>query len=262
MYVETLQDKAYELIEQAGRPVTHREVVVGTLGFDNATGPVARQLASSLLRTDIRFSYRAYEGWELAETPSPEAPLEDLTFTVVDTETSGSAPPSRITEVGAVRVRGKRIGKEFHSLVNSGASVPSAITELTGISTRMLADAPPAEVVIPQFRRFLGRTVMVAHNLPFDRKFVSHEFRLHGYGPPKAPGLCTLGLSRTLLRLRGNDLSQVAAHFGIKTPNRHRALGDARITAKILLRLLDLAKASGAATLADALSLYAPSRRR
>jgi len=262
VYVETLQDRAYGVVEEAGRPVPHQELMAGALGFENASAPVARRIANSLLRSDIRFTYRAYKGWELAEVPSLESPLEDLTFTVVDTETTGSAPPCRVTEVGAVRVRGRRLGKEFGSLVNSCADLPEAISEMTGISKKMLAGAPPAGVVIPQFRRFLGRTVMVAHNLPFDRKFVNHEFKLCGYGPHRVPALCTLGLSRTLLRLRGNDLSQVAAHFGIGTRNRHRALGDARITAKILIQLIGLARANGATTVADTLSLYEPSRRR
>lgn len=260
MYRESLQDKAHELIERSSRPLSHLEVVSAVLGFPNAAGPVARRLAIALLRGDVRFHYRAYQGWELAEAPPPDAPLRTLTFTVVDTETTGSAPPCRVTELGAVRVRGRRLGQEFQSLLNPGVALPSLISQVTGITQAMLARAPSPDVVIPQFRRFLGRTVLVAHNLAFDSKFLCHEFRLQGLKPPEAPGLCTLQLARSLLRLRGNDLSQVAAHFRIDPANRHRALGDARTAARVFLRLLDILESRGIETLGDAIGLTRPGR--
>jgi DNA polymerase-3 subunit epsilon len=255
VYRESLQDKAHELIECAGRPISHKEVVSGILGFPNIAGPVARRLANSLLRRDARFSYLAWQGWQLAAAPAPDAPLRSLTFTVVDTETTGSAPPCRVTEIGAVQVRGRRLGREFQSLVDSGAAIPSVISQRTGITQEMLNRAPTPGTVIPQFRRFLGRTVLVAHNLAFDSKFLRHEFRLQGLKSHEAPGLCTLQLARKLLRLRGNDLSQVAAHFRIEPASRHRALGDARTTANVFLRLLDILEGMGIKTLWDTLEL-------
>ena len=260
MYQDTFQDKAHAKIEEAGRPVPHDEVVAEVLGLSNARGPVARKLANRLLRSDTRFAYEARRGWGLAGPASPEDELKSLTFTVVDTETTGTDRTARITELGAVRVKGRRPVAEFQSLINCEAEVPAFIEEMTGITNEMLKDAPPPEQVIPQFHRFLGQTVVVAHNLSFDARFLSYEFRNQGFEPPEAPALCTLKMARKLLRLRGNDLGQVAGHFGIDIRGRHRALGDARATASILIKFVKLLEGQGLKTLGEALTLMKPGK--
>ena len=76
--------------------------------------------------------------------PDPSAPLRDVPFVVVDLETTGGSPTgSRVTEVGAVRVRGGEVVGELATLVDPGVPIPTSIQRLTGITPSMVAQAPP-----------------------------------------------------------------------------------------------------------------------
>ena len=167
--------------------------------------------------------------------------IEESTFVVVDTETTGARPgEDRMIEIGAVKVRGGEVVGTFQHLVNPGRHVPRRITELTGISTAMVYDQPPAAEVLPAFLEFLGDAVVVAHNLPFDRRVLDEELDRAGLPPLQNEGLCTLRLARRILSaLPSKGLSMLTEHFGIKVNGRHRALGDAEATAILLGRLCD-----------------------
>lgn len=189
--------------------------------------------------------------------PTPRMKIDDAVFVVTDTETTGtSAARNRLLEIAAVKVRGGEVIDTFSRLINPGCAVPRRITELTGISTAMVFDQPPASEVLPEYLAFLGDGVMVAHNLPFDLGFLEAELGRMGRSWPGNPGLCTLRLARRLLRgLRSKSLSSVAAFYGFQIKNRHRALGDAELTARILLRLLSsLAFSPGLDTLEEVLA--------
>jgi DNA polymerase-3 subunit epsilon len=163
------------------------------------------------------------------------------TFVVTDLETTGVTPDkgARILEIGAVKVRGGEIVDRFQTLVNPGVVVPRRITELTGISTAAVIDAPRIEDVLPDYLAFLGDGVFVAHNVPFDARFVAAEAIGMGLRPPRNPRLCTLRLARRILTgLRSKGLGSVASHYGIPINGRHRAMGDAEATAHVLLRFL------------------------
>ena len=68
--------------------------------------------------------------------------LSEVTFVVVDLETTGGAPGARaITEIGAVRVRGGAVESELSTLVNPGAVIPARITMLTGITNAKIGRA-------------------------------------------------------------------------------------------------------------------------
>jgi DNA polymerase-3 subunit epsilon len=100
-------------------------------------------------------------------------PLHEVTFVVVDLETTGGAPAScEITEIGAVKVRGgERLG-EFQTLVDPGVPIPPFISVLTGISDSMVAGAPRLGAALTAFLEFAGDAVLVAHNAPFDVGFL------------------------------------------------------------------------------------------
>ncbi|WP_051141375.1 DEDD exonuclease domain-containing protein [Salisaeta longa] len=167
-------------------------------------------------------------------------PLADTTFVVTDTETTGTKTPTdRIIEIGAVKLRGSTIVDRFQQLINPQRSIPRRITRLTGISTGMVVDAPPMDDVLPDFLDFLGDGVFVAHNLPFDERFVNAACSRLGYDPLANEGLCTLRLARRLLPgLRKRGLSRLIDFYGITINGRHRALGDAEATAVVLQRFL------------------------
>ena len=103
-------------------------------------------------------------------------PLRDVTFCVVDLETTGgsAAKGSMITEIGAVKVRGGEVLGEFQTLVNPHQAIPAFIAVLTGITDSMVAGSPPIEQVLPQFLEFAAGSVLVAHNAPFDVGFLKH----------------------------------------------------------------------------------------
>ena len=103
-------------------------------------------------------------------------PLRDLTFCVVDLETTGGSAEggSMITEIGAVKVRGGEVLGEFQTLVNPHTEIPAFIAVLTGITNSMVADAPAIESVLPAFLEFAEGCVLVAHNAPFDVGFLRH----------------------------------------------------------------------------------------
>src|SRR5260370_10442706 len=117
---------------------------------------------------------------------------------------------------------------------------------MTSITNEMVMNAPPIEDVLPEFRRFLGDAVMVAHNAQFDSSFLDFEFRrLFGIGL-KNPVLCTLRLARRLLpSMRRHGLDAMAEHFGLSTRDRHRGLGDARMAAELLSIFIEMAGQMG-----------------
>lgn len=167
--------------------------------------------------------------------------IADTSFVIVDTETTGArAGDDRLIEVGAVRVMNGKIGETFQQLINPERHVPRRITRLTGISDGMVYKAPTVEAVMPLLADFLGDAVLVAHNLPFDRRFLDVAFEETGLSPFQGDALCTLRLARRLLpALPSKGLSKLTQHFGIEVRGRHRALGDATATAELLLILLD-----------------------
>jgi DNA polymerase-3 subunit epsilon len=171
-------------------------------------------------------------------------------FTVVDLETTGLAPETeRITEIGAVRLRGPDVLAEFETLVAPGVPVPAPITALTGISDATVAGAPRLRAVLPEFLAFARGDVLVAHNAPFDLAFLRTACERHGYAWPGFEVVDTLSLARALIpqgAVPDFRLPTLARHLGAPLPPTHRAVEDARATAHVLRRLIGLAHRAGA----------------
>ncbi len=166
-------------------------------------------------------------------------PLRDVTFCVVDLETTGgsAAAGSMITEVGAVKVRGGEVLGELQTLVNPHAAIPPFIAVLTGITDRMVADAPAIEQVLPQFLEFASGCVLVAHNAPFDVGFLRHFAAQQGRPWPRFEVLDTAVLARRVVtrdEAPNCKLASLARLFGSTTVPNHRALEDARATVDVL----------------------------
>jgi DNA polymerase-3 subunit epsilon len=180
-----------------------------------------------------------------------ETAFADIPFLVVDVETTGISANGgdRITEVAAVLVQGGRVEDTFHSLVNPQRPIPGYVTHLTGISDAMVRDAPRfGEIAGDLAQHFVGR-VFVAHNARFDWGFLSAEYGRVASAPLGELGmiqLCTVRLARRFLsHLPRRNLDAVAWHYGVSIDGRHRAAGDARATAHVLLGLLRDAERSG-----------------
>ena len=172
-----------------------------------------------------------------------DEPLRDVTFVVVDLETTGGSVESEaITEIGAVKVRGGQVLGEFGTLVDPGRGIPALITVLTGISDLMVASAPPIEQVLPAFLEFARDCVLVAHNAPFDVGFLKAACaRAERPWPPLRVVDTALLARRVLTREEVPDcrLATLAVHFRASTRPVHRALADARATVDVLHGLLE-----------------------
>ncbi|GAB3584798.1 DEDD exonuclease domain-containing protein [Calidifontibacter terrae] len=169
-------------------------------------------------------------------------PLVDVTFVVLDLETTGGAPAAEnITEIGAVKVRGGEVLGEFQTLVRPGTPIPAFVSVLTGISNAMVASAPPIARVLPAFLEFIGDGVVVAHNAPYDVSFLKAACSALGRSWPQPVVVDTAHLARQLVtndEAPNRKLSSLAALFSTTTTPDHRALHDARATVDVLHALL------------------------
>lgn len=183
-------------------------------------------------------------------------PLRDLTFCVVDLETTGAAVSqgSMITEIGAVKVRGGEVLGEFQTLVNPRSEIPPFIAVLTGITNGMVASAPSIDSALPAFLEFARGCVLVAHNAPFDVGFLKHNAEVLGHPWPKFEVLDTARLARRVITrddAPNCKLSSLAITFGSTTTPNHRALSDARATVDVLHGLFERLGSLGVYTIEE-----------
>ncbi|MFT4294763.1 MAG: DEDD exonuclease domain-containing protein [Micropruina sp.] len=194
-------------------------------------------------------------------------PLSQVTFCVVDLETTGGGVDDRVTEIGAVKVRGGEVLGEFQTLVNPRTHIPPLIAVLTGITDTMVADAPRLAAVLPGFLEFATGCVLVAHNAGFDVGFLKRACAEHGYPWPNPAVVDTVSLARqAMLRdeVRNHKLATLAQHFHTETTPNHRALTDARATVSVLHGLLERVGNLGVHTVEDLLEFtrrVSPQRR-
>lgn len=198
-------------------------------------------------------------------------PLSEVTFVVVDLETTGGSPTRcEITEVGAVKVRGGEVLGEFQTLVDPGTPVPPMITVLTGITDAMLIGAPRIGEVLPSFLEFAGfgpTTVLVAHNARFDVGFLRAAAARLDITWPSPTVVDTVALARTVVtkdEAPNHKLGTLAGLFHATTSPDHRALHDARATVDVLHGLLGRLAPLGVTHLEDLATVAdpVPHRRR
>ena len=190
-------------------------------------------------------------------------PVAAAEFLVVDTETNGLAGDAcEMTEVGAVLVGGGELHDRWSSLCRCSAPLQRGIQRFTGISQAMVDSAPSLEQVLPELARLLSGRILVAHNAPFDRRVLRQAFARIGLDWPDPPVICTAAVARRLLPLqRKRGLGALADALGIEVELAHRALADAETCARVLCALFPRLCAN-AVTVADALALLRPARRR
>jgi DNA polymerase III subunit epsilon len=178
--------------------------------------------------------------------PAEERPfreLRELTFVVVDLETTGgSAASCDITEIGAVKVRGGLVLGEFQTLVRPPGAIPPFISVLTGITDSMVASSPRPSAVLPAFLEFAHGCVLVAHNAPFDIGFLRTGCEQLGLAWPAFETVDTALLARRILtrdETPNCKLATLASFFRAAEPPCHRALADARATVDVLHGLFE-----------------------
>ncbi len=190
-------------------------------------------------------------------------PLSRATFGVVDLETTGLSPRrARILEIGLVILRGEAVLARLGTLVDVGEPVPYGITALTGIHDSLLEGAPSeAEALVAFAELVTSHSVdaLVAHNARFDRGFLLRAWRAHERPETLPPFLCSVRAARSFVRAPRYGLDALIHHLSIPERARHRALGDAEMTADLWIELLGRARLAGIHTL-ESLQEYASLR--
>lgn len=173
-------------------------------------------------------------------------------FVVFDIETTGfSNTNDKITEIGAVKIENFEIVDNFSELINPQKDISYKIQELTGITNDMVKDKPTIEEILPKFMEFIGDSVLVAHNAEFDIGFIREKCRQQNI-EFNNKSIDTLTLARILLPdLKRHRLNVVAKALGVPLLNHHRAVDDARATALIFQKFLDMLVKKGANTLKE-----------
>jgi DNA polymerase III epsilon subunit family exonuclease len=162
--------------------------------------------------------------------------LDGTRLAVLDTETTGLDPGQGhgLVEVACVMLDDGEIGETWSTLVNPGRPIPPDAAAVHGITDRMVQEAPGPTAVATELERRCAGLPLVFHNAAFDLPFLAALMRRGGRPPLLHAVVDTLGLARGLFDQGGNSLGALAARFGLPAETRHRALGDALTTARLL----------------------------
>ncbi len=161
-------------------------------------------------------------------------------FSIIDIETTGGSPKAdKITEISIFIHDGLTIIDEFTTLINPERNISHYITQLTGITNEMVADAPKFYEVAKKIVEITEKQIFVAHSAAFDYNFVRREFQAIGYEYHRKT-LCTVQLGRKVFPgKRSYSLGNICKELHIEITNRHRARGDSLATVKLLEILLN-----------------------
>jgi len=195
--------------------------------------------------------------WEPFQSTLEQAvPLSEVTFCVVDLETTGGSPiDARITEIGAVEYRGGERLRAFQTLIDPGHPIPRYVSHLTGIDDRLVRGAPTIDAVLPSFIEFSRGSIFVAHNARFDFSFLNASLVRTERDPLPGPPVCTAKLARRIVwpDVPNVRLRTLADHFRTRARPTHRALPDAEACGEVLNALLELGQRLGILSLGDLL---------
>lgn len=165
------------------------------------------------------------------------------TYAVIDVETTGLSPSmgDAIVELGVVVLdRHFRVTRLFNSLINPGRFIPAVATAVHGITNADVRKAPAFRDLLPEFLECLsGTTHFVAHNLPFDRRFLTAELEEAGVDIlDTLEPVCTMKMARRQQVAANARLATVMDALGIPTNfHLHSALIDAAAAARVLTLL-------------------------
>ena len=164
-------------------------------------------------------------------------------YAIVDIETTGSyAAANGITEISIRVYDGMAVTEKFDTLINPGKPIPYYIQAMTGITDKMVTDAPTFEEVAEKIYNILHDKIFIAHNVNFDYSFVKAHLNKAGFDLNNKK-LCTVRLSRKILPgFPSYSLGKLCQSLDIKINDRHRAGGDAEATVKLFQLLLQTDK--------------------
>ena len=155
-------------------------------------------------------------------------------YVVIDLEMTGlNAKTDRILELAAVRMRDGKEAEVFSAIVNPCVELSEKVTELTGITQEDADNGAVLDDTVCAFLAFLGGDVLVGQNVIFDYSFLKQWAVNHKMALEKQ-AVDTLKLARIFLPAeQKKDLASLCEYFEIPRIQAHRALDDARETAKV-----------------------------
>lgn len=175
--------------------------------------------------------------------------IDEIEFTIFDTETTGLEPASgdRIIEIAGIRFRGRVKIAEFQTLVNPNRPISEAAFQVNRITQDMLKDAPGIEVAMPKFLSFIQGSCLCSYNAGFDLEFLNNELKLLGKNVLEGIVVVDiLKMARRLLPgLERYALMSVAQSLGFKTQQMHRAFSDVELTLGVFNKLNEILKTKG-----------------
>ncbi len=164
----------------------------------------------------------------------------DEEFVAFDLETTGlSSNTDRIIEIGAVIMKNGEELDRFQTFVDPGRVLDKKIVELTGITDAMLVGAPKIQQVLPEFLKFVGGRVLVAHNSDFDTGFIRAECQRQGLKFNLTAADTLIFAQNMLPHLSKFKLDIVANALSLPEFNHHRAADDAVTCGLIMARLME-----------------------
>ena len=158
-------------------------------------------------------------------------------FVCFDFETTGLHKEARVIEIGAVKVKDGCLVSRYSSLVDPEVEIQPLITSITGITNEMVEGKPTIGQLIPSFFTFTEGLPLVAHNAPFDCRFLERDSEAAGYFFDHEV-FDTLAFARKVLPKQPSyKLGDLTAWFGIPLNDAHRAWCDAEATARLYMYL-------------------------
>ncbi len=155
-------------------------------------------------------------------------------YIAFDLETTGlSVEENQIIEIGALKVKDGKVVERFMEFVKPDEPISYRITQITGITNEMVANARNTEEIIRDFISFCGNDILVGHNILFDYQFCKKYANTYGLSFEKK-GLDTLKIARKVHKdFDSKSLGALCEYYDILNQAAHRAYHDALATAKL-----------------------------
>lgn len=184
--------------------------------------------------------------------------VTNTVFTAIDFETTGLYPASdRIVEFGAVRFRGPEVLAEFEMLANPGVPIGVEAGAVSGISNADVIGSPAVAQVLPAFLEFIGDSIIIAHNAPFDLGFLRAAMNDAGVTPPANQIVDTQVLAmKAFPRRKSYGLQNLALELGLPPNRAHRAKDDAMMCMRLFLACVDALSFMGDLPVSEVLTAH------
>lgn len=183
--------------------------------------------------------------------------LGDVTFCSIDLETTGVNPAiHKIVEIGASRFSIDGSTKTFSTLVDPCVEIPSAVVNIHGITSEMVAGKPFIENILDRLEEFMSSTVLVIQNPRFDLSFLSMAYLNVFKRTPSFAAIDTVRLAQKYFKdLPNHKLSTLSSHLGLKLVS-HRALDDSIACMKVFLEVIKGRGLTKSSTLRDLIKIH------